>query len=93
MVAISLVFDWPTRKKPAPSSILYISNPTGIFARHLLTLFALSAVLTTIYRWPPIGPRPYKSGTRIFNAGIWTVHFGIDNIGYDSQRLIRDLIG
>ncbi|OAX36230.1 hypothetical protein K503DRAFT_867724 [Rhizopogon vinicolor AM-OR11-026] len=92
MVAISFAFNWSSKKGTAPSSIFYIPNSTGIFARHLLALFSLSAVLVTIYRWPPIGPRPYKSGTRIFNAGIWTVHFGIDNVGYDSQRLIRDLI-
>jgi hypothetical protein len=92
MVAISLAFDWPSRKGMIPSNILHIPSSTGSFARHLLTLFSLSAVLVTIYRWPPIGPRPYKSGTQIFNAGIWTVHFGIDNVGYDSQRLIRDLI-
>lgn len=28
----------------------------------------------------------------MFNAGIWTVHFGIDNVGHDSQRRIRDVI-
>ncbi|KAG0708082.1 Frag1/DRAM/Sfk1 family-domain-containing protein [Suillus ampliporus] len=91
-VATSLVFDWPSRKITAPSTILHIPSSVGFLARHLLTLFSLSAVLVTIYRWAPVGPIPYKSGTGIFNAGIWTVHFGIDNIGHDSQRLIRDLV-
>jgi hypothetical protein len=25
-------------------------------------------------------------------AGVWTLHFGIDNEGRDSQRRVRDLI-
>ncbi|KAG1725361.1 uncharacterized protein EDB91DRAFT_1239861 [Suillus paluster] len=75
-------------KRTVPNTV---PSSAGFLARHLLTLFSLSAVLVTIYRWAPIGPIPYKSGTGLFNAGIWTVHFGIDNIGHDSQRLIRDL--
>jgi len=28
----------------------------------------------------------------MLTAGIWTVHFGIDNEGRDSQRRMRDLV-
>ncbi|KAH9481549.1 Protein cwh43 [Psilocybe cubensis] len=60
----------------------------------LITLFILSSLslLTTLHRVPRTIPVPYKSGTRIFNTGIWTVHFGIDNEGHDSQRGILNLI-
>ncbi|KAG1821921.1 Frag1/DRAM/Sfk1 family-domain-containing protein [Suillus subaureus] len=91
-VATSLIFEWPSRKRTAANTIVHMPSSASSLARCLLTLFSLSAVLVTIYRWTPVGPRPYKSGTGIINAGIWTVHFGIDNIGHDSQRLIRDII-
>jgi hypothetical protein len=91
-VAMSLVFEWPSRNRTAANTIVHMSSSVRFLARYLLILFSLSAVLITISRWNPVGPRPYKSGTGIINAGIWTVHFGIDNIGHDSQRLIRDII-
>ncbi|KAG1796724.1 uncharacterized protein HD556DRAFT_1431302 [Suillus plorans] len=81
-------------KRTAANSIVHILSSTSFLVRHLLTLFLLSAVLVTIYRWTPVGPRPYKLGTGIINAGIWTVHFGIDNIGHDSQRDMKlDVVG
>ena len=36
-------------------------------------------------------PSPAHSRARILNAGIWAVHFGIDNAGRDSQHSMRDL--
>jgi hypothetical protein len=44
---------------------------------------------------PRAPPTPFKPGPRILTSGIWTVHFGIDNEGHDSQQgmmsLIRDM--
>lgn len=51
----------------------------------------LSGVVT-VYRLPSSPPRPFKPGPRIVQAGIWTVHFGFDNEGHDSQRGIRNLL-
>jgi len=50
------------------------------------------SVLGTLYRWPSSHPQPFRPGPRLFNAGIWTLHFGIDNMGRDSQRGVTDLI-
>ncbi len=36
-------------------------------------------------------PAPAHARARLVNAGIWAVHFGIDNAGRDSQRGMRDL--
>lgn len=36
-------------------------------------------------------PAPAHARGKILNAGIWAVHFGIDNAGRDSQRSMRDL--
>ncbi|KAF9790260.1 Frag1/DRAM/Sfk1 family-domain-containing protein [Thelephora terrestris] len=51
----------------------------------------VTSLLVTIYRLPP-PPTLLKSSRRIVNAGIWTIHFGFDNAGRDSQRRMRDLI-
>jgi len=49
--------------------------------------------VTSLCRVPVQVPRPHKPARRLVTAGIWTVHFGIDNEGHDSQRRMRDLIG
>jgi hypothetical protein len=48
--------------------------------------------IVTVYRLPSSPPQSFKPGPRIIQAGIWTVHFGFDNEGHDSQRGIRNLV-
>ncbi|EIW84131.1 hypothetical protein CONPUDRAFT_119753 [Coniophora puteana RWD-64-598 SS2] len=92
--ALSLSFQWRT---PTPKFINTDSDTLTSLTRTcsvaLVAVLSLSSVLVTLYRMPVMGPQPYRKGDRLFNAGIWTVHFGIDNHGHDSQRLIRDIIG
>ncbi|KAG9089626.1 hypothetical protein FS749_001190 [Ceratobasidium sp. UAMH 11750] len=49
----------------------------------------MSVVLCRTPRKPPM---PYHSGDRLITAGVWTMHFGQDNEGRDSQRRMRNLI-
>lgn len=58
----------------------------------LLSTLTLLSLLSTLYRLPQAPPQPFKPGPRIINTGIWTVHFGIDNEGHDSQQGIMNLI-
>ncbi|KAG9315095.1 Frag1/DRAM/Sfk1 family-domain-containing protein [Chiua virens] len=93
MAAMLLAFRLPFGGVSAsPNLFLRIPSPTRTHLPAILCLFSLVSVLATLLHWPAVGPRPYKPGTRTFNAGIWTVHFGIDNVGHDSQRRIRDII-
>lgn len=92
LVAISLAFRSPFGVSTRPNSLLRIPSSTRTQIPAILCLLSLVSVLVTLLRWPAMGPRPFKPGTRIFNAGIWTIHFGIDNVGHDSQRRIRDVI-
>jgi hypothetical protein len=56
-------------------------------------MISILAAYVSMYRAPRTDIQPYRPGPRIVRAGIWTVHFGMDNGGKDSQRLMRDLIG
>ncbi|KAF9234613.1 Frag1/DRAM/Sfk1 family-domain-containing protein [Melanogaster broomeanus] len=85
-------FHWPCRVLTTPNISLHLPSRTCTHIPTTLVLLSITSALVTLYRWPAMGPRPYKPGTGMFNAGIWTVHFGIDNAGRDSQRRIRDVI-
>lgn len=92
LAAILLAFRSPFRISTRHNSFLSIPSSTRTHITATLCLLSLVSVLVTLLRWPAVGPRPFKPGTRVFNAGIWTIHFGIDNAGHDSQRRIRDVI-
>lgn len=92
LVAILLAFRPPFKVSTRTDSFLCIPSSTRTHITGILCIFSLVSVLVTLLRWPTMGPRPFKPGTRVFNAGVWTIHFGIDNVGYDSQRRIRDVI-
>jgi hypothetical protein len=78
----------------SPPPHFFVVNKLSENSRRVRTailLTIITSLLVTIYRWPP-PPTLLKSGRRIANAGIWTVHFGFDDTGRDSQRRMRDLI-
>lgn len=90
MLSLALAFQWSRLN----SSTLSINLPgsTASYTRTLLATISIISVLVTLYRWPRYPPMPFKSGPRILTAGIWTLHFGFDNEGRDSQRRVRDVI-
>ncbi|EGN98994.1 hypothetical protein SERLA73DRAFT_54796 [Serpula lacrymans var. lacrymans S7.3] len=92
ILLLSPAFRWRSSSTQSSYVTLNLRASYTQSTRLILALLSISSLLITLYRWPLVGPRPYKAGTRIFNAGIWTVHFGIDNVGRDSQRRMRDLI-
>ncbi|KAJ7274491.1 Frag1/DRAM/Sfk1 family-domain-containing protein [Mycena haematopus] len=92
MACLSLAFKWPGIKIPSLPERKDISTPTFIsYSRITLACFTISSLIVTIYHTPTAFPRPFKVGPRIINAGIWTVHFGLDNEGRDSQRLVQNV--
>lgn len=93
MACLALAFRWS--KVGYPQSFRVDAFPrkaTLSYSKALVAIISVLAVLGTLYRWPSSPPRPWKPGPRIFNAGIWTVHFGIDNGGRDSQQGITNLL-
>lgn len=92
LACLALAFRFPALN-PLPSrSTIAISSATQSYTKTLLACISVTSVLVTVYRLPASPPHPFNPGPRIINAGIWTVHFGIDNEGRDSQRGMRNLI-
>ncbi|KAJ3556781.1 hypothetical protein NM688_g1829 [Phlebia brevispora] len=89
MAMIAFAFRWPSN---AAVPVLTLSRAAKSRAKNALGVLTLLSLLVTLYRWPADPPRPHRPGPRILRAGIWTVHFGLDNEGRDSQRRMRDLI-
>ncbi|WWD19737.1 hypothetical protein CI109_104201 [Kwoniella shandongensis] len=60
----------------------------------LISSALLSVVSITIgySKLPTSAPIPYYPDHKIFTGGIWTVHFGVDKEGRDSQRRMMELI-
>ncbi|KIP11062.1 hypothetical protein PHLGIDRAFT_21941 [Phlebiopsis gigantea 11061_1 CR5-6] len=90
MLGIAMVFRWPILNTSAPP--ISLTRRVTTYTRNMIAVLSVVSLLVTIYRWPVEAPAPYRPGPRIVRAGIWTVHFGIDNEGRDSQRRMRDLI-
>lgn len=90
MAAIAFAFSWPRRSTLDISPSL--PGSSALCIRSFLALASVASLLVTVYRYPTSSPAPHRPGPRIVRAGIWTVHFGIDNEGRDSQRRMKDLI-
>ncbi|KIY44119.1 hypothetical protein FISHEDRAFT_51837 [Fistulina hepatica ATCC 64428] len=68
-----------------------VTRKLRILASSVLSMSVMAGLLVTLYRLPSAPPRPFKEGSRIVTAGIWTVHFGLDNRGRDSQWRIKTI--
>lgn len=92
LACLALAFRFPALNSLPSRSAIAISSSAQSYTKTLLVCISVTSVLVTMYRLPASPPHPFNPGPRIINAGIWTVHFGIDNEGHDSQRGIRNLI-
>ena len=86
-------FNWRSLCASSAAPLQPIPQLARRYIRSTLALIAVVALLAPLRKSPPPAPAPAPAHARarIFNAGIWTVHFGIDNAGRDSQRRMRDL--
>ncbi|CAG8562983.1 841_t:CDS:10 [Ambispora gerdemannii] len=57
----------------------------------LAALIVISFVIVFI-RLPSQPPQPYHPDQKLLTAGIWTVHFGLDNDMWASEYRMRDVI-
>ena len=86
-------FNWRSLSVPSTAPLTPIPHLARRYIRTTLALIAVVALIGPLSKSakPAPTPVPAHSRARIVNAGIWAVHFGIDNAGRDSQRSMRDL--
>ena len=59
---------------------------------YVVTLLELLAIAVSYLRFPTNDYIPYHGEDKVITAGIWTIHFSLDNDMWSSERRIRDLI-
>ena len=62
------------------------------YAIYALTALQLIAAATAYLRFPTLNYTPYHPEEKLVTAGIWTVHFALDNDMWSSERRLRDAI-
>lgn len=58
----------------------------------IITVFLLLTSGITYWRFNRPAPTPYHAENKVMTAGIWTVHFGLDNDMWASENRMRDVI-
>jgi endonuclease/exonuclease/phosphatase family metal-dependent hydrolase len=66
-------------------------RPSSYYLHLLLALQLLSAAVAYL-RFPTNDYRPYHKDEKVVTAGIWTIHFSLDNDMWSSERRVRDAI-
>jgi endonuclease/exonuclease/phosphatase family metal-dependent hydrolase len=59
---------------------------------HVLVVLQLLSVSIAYLRFPTNDYRPYHPEEKMMTAGIWTIHFSLDNDMWSSERRMRDAI-
>ena len=57
-----------------------------------VVILELLAIAVSYLRFPTNDYTPYHKDDKVITAGIWTIHFSLDNDMWSSERRIRDLI-
>ncbi|KAJ3560934.1 hypothetical protein NPX13_g9132 [Xylaria arbuscula] len=87
------VFNITTRNarshKIQSPSTRYRHRKYSILALGIINIFFL---MTAYARFPTYDYRPYHEESKVLTAGIWTIHFSLDNDMWSSEYRIRDLI-
>lgn len=58
----------------------------------ILTILTALSVTSFINRYPTAPFKPFHESSQSFTAGIWCVHFGLDNDMWSSETRMRDLL-
>lgn len=77
----------PTSRTPHPTARRQRS-----YYAYILASLQLLSISVAYLRFPTFDYTPYHPDSKIITAGIWTIHFYLDNPMWDSTRRMRDLI-
>ncbi|KAG7893597.1 hypothetical protein KL905_002275 [Ogataea polymorpha] len=87
LMIVGLVYDY----QPLEVNSKQLHSVLRKLANHLVLLTLLSCWIA-FARSNFEKPKPYHPKSRIMTAGIWTIHFGLDNDMWASEHRMRDLI-
>lgn len=59
---------------------------------YALVVLELLAISVSYLRFPTNDYTPYHKDKKVITAGVWTIHFSLDNDMWSSERRIRDLL-
>ena len=62
------------------------------YSAYILVVLELLALSTSFLRFPTNNYVPYHKDEKVITAGIWTIHFSLDNDMWSSERRMRDLV-
>ncbi len=76
-----------TRSKSSPRG-----RKQSTYYLQILLILQLLAASVAYLRFPTFNYTPYHPEEKLLTAGIWTIHFSLDNDDWSSERRIRDAI-
>ncbi|KAH8831369.1 Frag1/DRAM/Sfk1 family-domain-containing protein [Flagelloscypha sp. PMI_526] len=85
-------FCWTSLPSLSLNASLALDSRFRSFLTKCLGLVALASVLGNLFVLPAAPPVPFKPAARILTAGIWTLHFGMDNANRDSQWRVAQAV-
>lgn len=87
------VLNYNLRNKSSHITRVNITGKHLIKQALAVLTFLLAASVAVLYKRYPTQPfKPYNESSGSFTAGIWCVHFGLDNDMWSSEIRMRDLI-
>ncbi|CAD6455457.1 a402b513-b0db-4750-9c9d-25523b4766cb [Sclerotinia trifoliorum] len=63
-----------------------------LYYLYIIAALQLTSISTAYMRFPTYDYVPYHKDEKIFTAGIWTIHFSLDNDMWSSEYRMRDVI-
>ncbi|KAA8566602.1 hypothetical protein MFRU_042g00810 [Monilinia fructicola] len=63
-----------------------------LYYLYIIAALQLTSISTAYLRFPTYDYAPYHKDEKIFTAGIWTIHFSLDNDMWSSEYRMRDVI-
>ncbi|KAL8721336.1 MAG: hypothetical protein Q9225_001948 [Loekoesia sp. 1 TL-2023] len=79
-------------KKQRTKSAKNTLNRSVSYYTYMLFIIQLIAVAISYLRFPTNDYVPHHKDEKVITAGIWTIHFSLDNDMWSSERRMRDLI-
>lgn len=80
----------PRQRKPANASPVHRKQRS--YYIYVLAALQLLSVSVAYLRFPTYDYVPYHKDDKILTAGIWTIHFSLDNDMWSSEYRMRDVI-